>query len=69
MVDELTRRIEALEQLLAHALLLLETEPRFTAARMDAWLETVEQAQRASKADTRRTVAALELWQRIGMSA
>ena len=65
-MDESTAsRLQAMEDLLGHIVLMLETEPRFTAARMTRWLRMVEEAQRASQADTRRTVAARELWRNV----
>ena len=69
MDESTTTRMQAMEDLLGHIVLMLETEPRFTAARMTRWLRLVEEAQRASQADTRRTVAVRELWQRMGAAA
>lgn len=69
-MDEATAtRMQALEDLLGHIVLLLETEPRFTAARMDAWLQTVADAQRRCGTDNAELIAALDtLWQRVRLS-
>ncbi len=67
MDDATAARLDAIEQLLAHALLLLETEPRFTAERFAAWLEMVGSMQEhEGLPQTAKPAAAL--WARISGS-
>ena len=66
MKEKTETRLDAIENMLGHLLLMLETEPRFTAARMGKWLRMTAALQPANKA---RTDALLALWDRIKWGA
>lgn len=57
-------RIEALELFLQHLVLVLECEPRFTAARMRHWLGVATERMHATGSATPGTLAALARLQR-----
>lgn len=57
-------RIEALELFLQHLVLVLECEPRFTAARMRHWLGLATERMHANGSATPGTLAALARLQR-----
>jgi len=52
-------RIEALELLLQALVLVLECEPRFTSAKLQAWLELATQRMQATGSASPVTLAAL----------
>lgn len=60
------QRLDALELFLQHLLLVIECEPRFTAAQMDRWLDMARQRMRSSGSAPEGTEAALaRLQQRV----
>jgi hypothetical protein len=66
MEKEIETRVTAIEDMLGHLMLMLETEPRFRAVRMGQWLRTVTAVQPPDKS---RTDALLALWARIKLGA
>lgn len=66
MEKKIEERITAMEDMLGHLMLMLETEPRFRAARMGKWLHMAVAMQLTDKP---RTDALLALWARIRLGA
>jgi hypothetical protein len=52
-------RVEALELFMRHLVLMLETEPRFTAAAMSPWLDAARQRMKETGSVTPGALAAL----------
>lgn len=66
MEKEMETRITAIEDMLGHLMLMLETEPRFRAVRMGQWLRKITALQ---PTDKHRNDALLALWARIKLGA
>lgn len=58
-VEQLQERVEALELLVQALVVVLECEPRFSAAKLQAWLDISLQRMRETGSASPRTLAAL----------